>query len=81
MLASLPDPRRLLWRGTVGSVGVYPAVRIASGTVSPARRLCTERGPAACAHSRRKYTGPQHASVGVLNAARTWSHRDRLPTA
>jgi len=79
MLASLPDPRRLLWRGTVGSVGAYPAVRIASGPGARGGRL-SRKGPAAT-HSRRKYTGPQHASVGVLSAARTWSHRARSPTA
>ena len=32
-------------------------------------------------HSRLKNTGPQHASVGVPSAARTSSHRARLPTA
>src|SRR5713226_1649555 len=32
-------------------------------------------------HSRRKYTGPQQASLGVPSAARTSSHRARAPTA
>ncbi len=53
-----------------GGMGAHPAVRIASRRVSGAR-----------AHCRRKYTGPQHASLGVSSAARTSSHRARSPTA
>jgi hypothetical protein len=81
MPTSFADPRRLRRREPGGGVGAHPAVRIASGRVSGARRPGTERGPVAFAQSRRKYTGPQHASVGVLNAARTWSQRVRSPTA
>ena len=33
------------------------------------------------AYRRRKYTGPQHASLGVASAAGTWSQRARSPTA
>ena len=45
MLASLPDPRRLLWRGTVGSAGAHPAVRIPSGTVSQGTAALHRAGP------------------------------------
>jgi hypothetical protein len=58
----------------------------AAPTSSPHRPPSAARGRPGAAlesrpYSRRKYTGPQHSSVGVPSPERTWSQRVRSPTA
>jgi hypothetical protein len=77
MLASLSGPSHLRSRGTAGG-------RSDRSWLSPASRQVSSVGPSTRPrfyHSRRKETGPQHASLGVARPARTSSHWARLPTA